>query len=111
MQKTNVMVESIKVDPPISLEVIDNVGAKFLIRSQKIHEHYAVNLGTKCTECKDGVSICKHLNVVRKLVDKEVTYLKRILSVEKDRLENNLDDVGKNDIVSPSQALNLILYL
>ena len=84
MQKANAMVERIKADPPSNLEVIDDVGMKFLIRSQTIHERwYAVNLGTKCCECGDRLSICKHLLAVKKLVDEEFTYLKRILSNEK----------------------------
>ena len=38
MQKANVMVERIKVDSLGNLEVIDDVGMEFLIRSQIIHE-------------------------------------------------------------------------
>ena len=62
------MVERIKVDPPSNLEVIDNVGMEFLIRSQTIHERwYTMNLGTKCCGCEDSVSICKHLLAVKKV--------------------------------------------
>jgi hypothetical protein len=52
MQNANAMVERIKVDPPRNLEVIDDVGMEFFIRSQTIHEQwYEVNLGTECCEC------------------------------------------------------------
>jgi hypothetical protein len=99
------MVERIKANPSGNLEVIDDVGMEFLIRSQTIHERwYAVNLGTECCECEDRVSICKHLLAVKKLVDEEFTYLKRILSIEEDGFVNNLDDVGEDDIVSPPQS-------
>ena len=70
------------------------------INSQIIHEHWCpLNLGTECCECKDRVSICKYLLVVRKLMDKKITYLKRILSIEEDEFVNNLNDVRKNDVV------------
>ena len=105
MQNANAMVERIKADPPRNLEVIDDVGMEFLIRSQTIHEQwYAVNLGTECCECEDRVSICKHLLAVRKLVDEEFTYLKRILFVEEGGFVNNLDDVEENDVISPPQS-------
>ena len=108
MQKANAMVERIKVDPLSNLEVIDNVGMKFLIRSQTIHERwYAVNLGTECCECIDRESICKHMFVVKKLVDEEFTYLKCILSIEENGFVNNLDDVGEDDVVSLPQNLEL----
>lgn len=104
MQNANAMVEMIKADPPKNLEVIDDVGMEFLIRSQTIHERwYVVNLGTECCECEDRVSICKHLLAVRKLVDVEFTYLKRILFVEEGGFVNNLDDVGEDDVTSPPQ--------
>ena len=99
------MVERIKADPPCNLEVIDDVGMEFLIRSQTIHERwYAVNLGTECCECEDRVLICKHLLAIRKLVDEEFAYLKRILSIEENGFVNNLDDVGEDDVVSPLQS-------
>ena len=102
MQNANAMVERIKVDPPRNLEVIDDVGMEFLIRSQTIHERwYAVNLGTECCECEDRVFICKHLLAVRKLVNEEFTYLKRILFVEEGGF---VDDVEENDVVSPPHS-------
>jgi len=61
IQRANTMVERIKVDPSCNFEIISDGGMKFLIRSQTIHERwYAVNLGTKCCEYEDIVSICKH---------------------------------------------------
>ena len=63
-----------------------------------------MNLGTECCECEDKVSICKHLLVVRKLVEEEFTYLKRILFVEEGGFVNNLDNVKENDVVSPPQS-------
>jgi len=100
------MVERIKVDPPCNLEVIDHdVGIEFLICSQRIYERwYAMNLDIERCECEDRVSICKHLFAVRKLVDEEFTYLKRILSIEEDGFINNLDDVGEDDVVSLVQS-------
>ena len=84
------MVEKINADPPSNLEVIDDVGKEFLIHSQAIYERwYAVNLGTECCECEDRVSIYKHLLAVKKLVDEEFTYLKRILSIEDYGFVNN----------------------
>ena len=50
------------------------------------------------------MSISKHLLAVRKLVDEEFTYLKRILSIEEGEYVNNLDDVGEDDVVSPPQS-------
>jgi hypothetical protein len=104
MQNANAMVERIKADPPRNLEVIDDVGMKFLIRSQRIHERlYVVNLGTECCDCEDSVSICKHFFAVRKLVEEAFTYLKRILFVEEGGFVNDLNDVEENDVVSPPQ--------
>lgn len=112
MQNANAMVERIKADPPRNLEVIDDVGMEFLIRSQTIHERwYAVNLGTECCECEDRVSICKHLLAVRKLVEEEFTYLKRILFVEEGGFVNNLDDVEEMTWFLLHKALKLTLYL
>jgi hypothetical protein len=105
MQNANAMVKRIKDDPPRNLEVIDDGGMEFLICSQTIHERwYTVNLGTECCECEDRVSICKHLLVVRKLVEEEFTYLKRILFIEESGFVNNLDDVEEDDVVSPPQS-------
>ena len=84
MQKANAMVERIMDDPPSNLEVINDVGIEFLIRSQTIHKRwYAVNLDTECCECEDRVSIYKHLFAVKKLVNEEFTYLKCIVAIKK----------------------------
>ena len=108
MQRANAMVERIKNNPLCNLEVIDDVGMKFFVRIQTIHKQwYAVNLGNKCCECEDRVSIWKHVIVVRKLVDEKFTYLKHILSIEKDGFVNNLNDVGEDDVDSPSQNSEL----
>lgn len=59
------------------------------IRSQIIHERwYASNLDIECCERDDRVSICKYLVVVRKLMDEKFTYMKHILSIEKDIFVN-----------------------
>ena len=108
MQKTNAMKKMIKADPPSNLKVIDDVGMEFLIRSQIIHEQwYAVNLGIECCECEDRVFICKHLLAVKKLVDEEFTYVKRISFIEENGFVNNLDDVGEDDVASPPQSPEL----
>ena len=108
MQKANVMVERIKVDPSNNLEVIDDVGMEFLIRSQTIHERWcAVNLGIESCEYEDRMSICKHLLAVKKLVDKEFTYLKCILSVEENGFVDNLNDMGEDDVVFHLQSPKL----
>ena len=56
------------------------------------------------------MSICKHILPIRKLVDEQFTYLKRILSIEENRFVNNLHDVEEDDVVSPLQSpeLNLL---
>ena len=81
---------------------------EFFIRSPTIHERwYAVNLSIEYCECEDKVSICKHLLAVRKLVDEEFTYLKRILPIEDDRFVNNLDDVENVDVIFLPHSLEL----
>ena len=108
IQRANVMVERIKADPPNNIEVIDDVGMKFLIRCQTIHKRwYAVNLGTKCCECEDKVYICKHILAVKSWWTKNSHISKRILSIEENRFVNNLDDMGEDDVVSPSQSPKL----
>lgn len=102
MQRAKAMVERIKVDPLDNLHIINDVNMDFLIRSQTIHEcWYALNLGIECCEYEDRVSICKHLLVVKKLVEVKFTYLKRMLHAKKDEFLINFDDVGEDDIASP----------
>ena len=40
-------------------------------------------------------------------MDEEFTYLKRILPIEENKFLNNLDDVEEDDVVFPSQSLEL----
>lgn len=85
MQRAKAMVERIKVDPLDNLHIIHSVNMDFLVHSQTTHEcWYALNLGTECCEYKDGVSICKNLVFVRKLVYVKFTYLKRMLHAKED---------------------------
>ena len=52
------------------------------------------------------MSICKRqVLVVKKLLDEEFTYLKYILSIEKNGFVNNLNDVGEDDVVSSTKPI------
>ena len=101
MQRAYAMVERRKPGPLGTLYIINDVNMKFLICYQTIHERwYALNLDNENYECEDKVSICKHLLAMRKLVDEEITHLKRMLLAQEDGFVNNFNDAGEDDVVT-----------
>lgn len=111
MQKTNAIIKKIKPDPPDTSILLRKNIMKFLILSglTKPECWYSLNLSIKCYECKDRVSIYKHLFLVRKLVGEEIAYLKCMLHTKENRLINNFDDVREGNVVIFLQSPEPIL--